>query len=489
MEPNEYLSALRKRWLAIIIVGLLGAGAGIALAVTATPTYKATSKVFVALTRGDTVTELVQGSTYTQNLVESYAQLATMPVVLDPVVAKLALHSSSSNLAKSVSADTPLNTVIIQITAVDKSPAGAARIANAVAAQLAITVQSVSPKNASKAAAVKLRTVAPAQAPTASSTPNVPLLVGTGLALGLALGVVFALARAALDTKIRTIGDVARVTDIAVLGAVGFERGPGKEPFVMQPDSHSPRAEAYRRLRTNLQFLDVARRVHSLVVTSALPTEGKTTTAINLALALAEGSTRVVLVDADFRLPTVAQFCGLEGSAGLTTVLIGQATLDDVLQPWGSPNVDILPAGQVPPNPSQLLASPAMNDVLEQLRERYDIVILDSAPLLPVADTTILARATDGALVVAGCRKVTRPQLAAALGTLDAVGATCLGLVVNQIPRSDTGGYYQYETPSPRAQHPRTRSIAHPLARSPKRAADVESGQVPDPMIASKEPS
>lgn len=451
MEPSEYLSALRKRWLIIVIAGMLGAAAGIALATTTTPTYRATSKVFVSLARGETVSELVQGSTFTQNLVQSYAQLATMPVVLDPVIEKLGLDTTSHALARSVSADTPLNTVIIEISAVSASPESAAEVANTVADQLAVTVQDVSPKGADNSQSVELRTVADAQVPAFPFAPNTRFTAATGLILGLGVGVAFALARSMLDTKVRTAKDVNRVTDAGILGTIGFERRPRDGQFVMRSDTRSPRAESYRRLRTNLQFLDAAGKLRSLVVTSALPGEGKTTTAINLALAMAEGSARVVLIDADLRRPSVAYHCGLEGSVGLTTVLIGQATLDDVVQPWGSENLHVLPAGKVPPNPSQLLGSGAMAELLDQLLERYDTVIFDSAPLLPVADSTILSRVADGALIVAGCRKVHRHQLADALGTLDSVGAVCLGVVVNRIAKRETDGYYGYEPRSPRA--------------------------------------
>jgi polysaccharide biosynthesis transport protein len=444
MDPSDYIQALRKRWAVILVLALLGASAGIAMAATTTPVYRATTKVFVSLEGGQTVQELVQGSTYTQNLVQSYVALTTMPVVLDPVIEELGLDTNARTLARSITAQAPINTVIVEISAADSSPAQAALVADAVAEQLAVAVEDLSSTAAGRSETVSMRTVAPADVPRNPVAPNTRFLVATGLLAGLAIGVVFALARELLDTKIRESKDVARVTDAAVLGSIGARNRARSAAPVMQVEPHSQTAEAYRRLRTNLKFLDFAGQLHSVVVTSPLPGDGKSTTSSNLALALAEGTQRVLLVDADLRRPSVAEYLGIEGSVGLTTVLIGGADLQEVVQPYGDGNLDVLPSGAIPPNPTQLLSSPAMVELLAQMVALYDIVILDSPPLLPVTDSAILARLADGALVVAGARKTRRHQLAEAIGSLNAVGAVCFGVVLNRVARRDSEGYYGY---------------------------------------------
>jgi len=154
-------------------------------------------------------------------------------------------------------------------------------------------------------------------------------------------------------------------------------------------------------------------------------------------------------------------------------VLIGEAKLDDVIQPWGDGNLHVLPAGQIPPNPSELLDSPAMADLLARLGERYDVILLDSPPLLPVTDAAILSRLTDGALVVVGCRTARRAQLADALNAVTAVEARVLGLVLNQVSGVGSGEYYVGDyAPRPSGSHwPRSRRSADPVAGTVKTPA------------------
>jgi polysaccharide biosynthesis transport protein len=172
-----------------------------------------------------------------------------------------------------------------------------------------------------------------------------------------------------------------------------------------------------------------------------VPEEGKTTTAINLAVALAEAGARVILVDADLRRPSIANYMGLEGRVGLTTVLIGRADLDDVVQPWQFSGLHVLPSGQIPPNPSELLGSPSMEKLLSDLAERYDIVLLDSAPLLPVTDAAVLTKLAGGALLVAGADRIHRPQLEQAIASLETAGAHLHGIVLNKTARQEGNSY------------------------------------------------
>src|SRR6478735_3633986 len=381
MEPSDYLVALRKRWWVVALCVLLGGGAGYAMSAREQPMYRATSSAFVSVARGDTVSELVQGSTYTQALVQSYARLAKLPVVLQPVIDELGLDTNPKSLSRSVSADAGLDTVIIQITAVSPSPGQAQAIANEVLDQLANAVSDISPKAEDGSEAVRLTTVAEATLPLAPYSPNTRRTTAAGIVLGLALGIAIAILRELTDTKVRVAKDAQRVTSAPLLGAIGFEPRRRKDKLVMRSDARSGRAESYRRLRANLNYLRVEGQLRSMVVTSAIAGEGKSTTAINLAVAMAEGGSRVLLVDADLRRPSVAEYTGIEGAAGLTSVLLGDATVDDVVQPWALPTLHVMTSGGIPPNPSQLLSSAAMERLLVDLGERYDLVIIDIAPL------------------------------------------------------------------------------------------------------------
>jgi succinoglycan biosynthesis transport protein ExoP len=185
----------------------------------------------------------------------------------------------------------------------------------------------------------------------------------------------------------------------------------------------------------------VANQPKSIVVSSSIPAEGKTTIAINLAVSLADTGARIILVDADLRRPSIAEYVGIEGQVGLTTVLIGRADLKDVVQPFGTSSLDLLPAGQVPPNPSELLGSAAMASLLERLSASYDMVLLDSAPLLPVTDAVVLSRLAGGALLVVGADRTHRPQLQQSLDSLETAGVHLFGLVMNKIARREAAAY------------------------------------------------
>jgi len=268
-----------------------------------------------------------------------------------------------------------------------------------------------------------------------------PFGIVFGILAGLVSGVGLAFARETLDTRVRGVADVQAITEAPVLGVIGAFPG-GTGPLVLQDIPSSAQAEAYRQIRTSLQFLGVNDQARSIVVTSALPAEGKSTVAANLALALAETSTRVLLIDADLRRPNIADLMSLEGAAGLTTVLIGRAEFEDVVQEWGEGSLHVLTSGALPPNPSELLASPTMERLLIELADRYEVVIIDTAPLLPVTDAAILSRAVMGTLVVANARRVRRGQLAEGLGFLDQVEARVLGIVLNEaVKDSERYGY------------------------------------------------
>jgi capsular exopolysaccharide synthesis family protein len=244
-----------------------------------------------------------------------------------------------------------------------------------------------------------------------------------------------------LDTKIRNENDVGLVTGSPVLGVVAYDQEVPSHPVILRDEPQAAPSEAVRRLRTNLQFIDIANRPKSIVISSSIPAEGKTTIAINLAVSLADTGARVILIDADLRRPSIAEYMGIEGQVGLTTVLIGRADVKDVVQPFGTSSLDLLPAGQVPPNPSELLGSAAMASLLERLSASYDMVLLDSPPLLPVTDAVVLSKMAGGAVVIVGADRIHRPQLQQSLDSLDTAGVHLFGLVMNKMARRDAAAY------------------------------------------------
>lgn len=446
MEANDYITVLRKYRTSVLSLILAGVMAALALTLLSVPTYTATTSIFLTVQSANSAGELNQGSTYAENQVRSYAQVVTKPIVLQPVIDKLGLDLTPAKLARLVSATVPLDTAIIEIAVTTDDAERTAEIANAISSQVVETVGELSPSGSGGTKSVQATVISPAAVPTDWTTPKVVQILLLGTLLGLFLGVGQALLRNSLDTRVITEGDIGTVTDRSVIGTIGFDPDAQEHPLIFQADPHSLRAEAYRRLRTNLQFLELGDRRRSFVITSSVEGEGKTTTAINAASTLADAGQSVLLIDADLRRPKVADYLNLEGSVGLTTVIIGRADLADVVQPLGERGLHVLTAGQVPPNPSELLGSDAMRRILQEAVDTYDTVVIDSPPLLPVTDSAILSALTGGALVVVGSGTVTRPQLGGALDSLEAVGGHVLGLVLNKLRTQDAGhyGYHQY---------------------------------------------
>ncbi|WP_382307722.1 polysaccharide biosynthesis tyrosine autokinase [Herbiconiux sp. UC225_62] len=446
MGIRDYIRVFRKGWVFIVALTLLGIGLGAAYSIAQTPKYQATAQVFVSIQSAGSVSELTQGGNYTANQVKSFADVATSPLVLKPVIDELGLDVSVDELSRSVKAEIPVDTVILSITVTNADPELAAKVANSVADNLQAAVGTLVPKTVDGSSPVKMSTTREATVPQAPFTPNVPLNIVMGGAIGLAIGLVLAFLREILDTRIRNEHDVEAILPTAILGGITFDPRTPEHPLVVQDDPRSPRAEAFRTLRTNLQFLDYAGAAKSFVITSSVPGEGKSTTAANLALVTAANGKSVAVIDADLRKPKLAAYLGVEGGAGLTDVLVGRAEPNDVIQRWGASNLYILPAGRIPPNPSELLGSDAMVRLLRTLEHSFDVVFIDAPPILPVTDAAILAKSAGGTLVIVGSGRVHKGQLRGAISALQNVGARVSGVVLTMLPTRgpDSYGYGRY---------------------------------------------
>ncbi|MDH6235795.1 polysaccharide biosynthesis tyrosine autokinase [Cryobacterium sp. CG_9.6] len=447
MELRDYLRILHKSWVLILLIALFVVAVASVYALTQTPKFNATSKVFVSTQSGGTTSELVQGSSFTVQRVKTYSDLVRTPIVLLPVISNLQLGVTSDALASRVTASAPLDTTIIDITVSDTDPVRAAATANSISASLTAVVEDIeTPAQPNAVSPVKLTRAQEATVPSTPVSPNVPLTIILGAALGLALGVAAAVFRETLETRIRNERDVQQITAVPILGGIVFDPKASERPLIVHVDPRSPRAESFRTLRTNLQFLDVGRSDRSFVVTSSVQSEGKSTTGANLAIALADAGARVLLVDADLRRPKIADYMGIEGVVGLTDVLIGRAALRDVLQPWGTGHLFVLPAGHVPPNPSELLGSTRMGLLIAELNSMFDVVLFDTPPLLPVTDAAILAKNVGGVILVVAAGRTHKNQLVGAISALDNVGASISGLVLTMLPAKgpDAYGYGSY---------------------------------------------
>jgi len=449
VELRDYVRILHKNWILLLILLVLGLAGGAGYALMQAPKYNASTQLYVSVrTEGAATGDLVQGTTFARQMVTSYVDVVDTALVLDPVIDELGLDMTVAQLAGRVTATTPLNTVLIDISVTDGDPKQAAELANAIAESFGNVVQGTLEQPASEEASspVTITITEPAVAPTAASSPNVRSLILLGGLLGLALGVGVAMLRTVLDNRIHTLHDLEDITDRPMLGGIAFDPEAQKRPLIVHADPRSPRAESFRTLRTNLQFLDVEGGARTFVISSAGPGEGKSTTAANLAIALAETGARVALIDGDLRLPRVADYMGLEGGVGLTDVLIGRVDVADALQKWGPNELFVLTSGRVPPNPSELLGSAAMSQVLGPLGEYFDYVLIDAPPLLLVTDAAVLGKKTRGVILVAASGKTKKQELTGAVRSLATAGVNLLGTVVTMLPTKgpDSYGYGAY---------------------------------------------
>jgi len=441
MELSDYIRILRKNWLTVLVLTLVGLVVATVFTLTRTPTYESSSTVFVSTQGSTTTAELQQGSSFTQARINTYVGLVGTPAVLDPVIESLGLPTTADALADNVKASATLNSTLITLSVTDTNADRAAAIANGIASSLATVVPELEPAVDGGASPVRLSRVRDAQPALRPASPNVPLNVLVGGLVGLAVGIAAAALRTTLDNRVRTPKDAEQITKTPAIGAIAYDTKAKERPLIVHADPLSPRAESFRALRTNLQFLDMGGR-SSFVITSSIPSEGKSTTTINLAIALADAGKRVALLDTDLRKPKVAEYLSIEGGAGLTDVLIGRAKVNEVMMPWGGRSLYVLPAGKIPPNPSELLGSQQMGILLEMLERDFDVVLCDAPPLLPVTDAAILARATSGALMVVAAGKTTKHQLTGATEALETVGAKLAGFVMSMVPTRGPDSYY-----------------------------------------------
>ena len=448
VQLRDYLALARRNWLVIIACTLIGGSVGAMVALVSPTTYRASTDMWVSVRNTGAASDLAASTNFARQAVTSYVTVIPTAIVLDPVAEELDLPGGATELSQRVSVSSPLNSQVISVSVSDGDPSRAAQTANAIAASFATAVATEleRPVGDATESKVGVEIVAPALVPTEPSSPNLRLDLALGLLLGLAAGVGIAVLRTVLDTRVHTLADVTTAVTAPILGGIPFDADSAKRPLVVQAAPRDPRAEAFRGLRTNLQFLQVQPGTPSFVVTSSAPAEGKSTTAANTALTLAETGARVALIDADLRKPRVAEVFGIEGGVGLSDVLAGRVTLSQAMQPWGAGKLFLLPAGTLPPNPAELLGSRSMWRTLQELRAAFDYIIIDAPPLLAVTDAAVVSRLTTGAILVVAAGSTRRPQLEGAVKALEGVDATLLGVVVTKLPTKgpDSYGYGQY---------------------------------------------
>lgn len=443
MDFKQLLVVLRRRWraAALMLVLALGVAAGISYSIT--PQYQSKATVFLTVDASD-ATDAYAVTYFLNTRAKSYADLAQSSELAERVIEVLDLDMTPAELSSNVSAEALEETSNIIITVTDTDPQRAQTIADVVTSEFQTYTEELETASDGSESQIKANVTNPPEYNPNPVRPNWVLNLLAGGLIGLLLGLALAIARELLDRTVRTAEHIAEVTDAPVLASIGFDNEIRSAPLLTDLGGFAARTEAFRLLRTNLQFIDLDQRARVLVVTSAVPGEGKTMTSTNLAVALAQTGRTVLIIDADLRRPRVASTLGVDPAIGLTTALVGKARIEDAIQVHEPSGLHVLASGAKPPNPTEILQSRVTHDLIRRLRQSYDMIIIDAPPLLPVADASVLATLSDGAILVVRHGQTTRDQVTEAVNRVAQVGGRLSGVVVNMVAKRAIGSYYYY---------------------------------------------
>ncbi|MEA2645333.1 MAG: tyrosine-protein kinase [Chloroflexota bacterium] len=473
MDPRPYLRVVwRWRWLVVLIV-VTCALTSVLVSYQLPKAYATTATGLVSpkqLLPGGTP-DATQAPNIDQ-LVETYVGL----INTDPVRSRLVkdgIPRSTDQLKGAITAARAPSSTLIKITIVDSEPGVAQAIARDIIPAFNASLDDLQTKvgvdSKSRLDALVLWEV-PATAPTTPITPNIPRNVELAVAASLVGAILLAFLIERLDSTVKTEADLREKTGLTVLGSV-IERPAGDlDPdqgieTVVVTHPTDPLAEQYRAIRTNVLFSRVDSELRTLIVTSPSPGEGKTTTASNLAVVLAQAGNNVILVDADFRRPAIHSVFGVNSDVGLGNLILGDKTEDEVLQSTKVPRLRVVCTGVTPANPSELLGSSSMQRALERLNAKADVVILDTPPVTAVTDATVLSALVDGVVVVVERGGTSFASLTRSIETMQGVGARIIGLVLNKA-RAEAGvGYYYYYGPHPSGRKGQRRKTPKPEAQ------------------------
>ena len=475
MEVREHLSILRRAILVLIFLPVIAAGAAYGVSLQLPKVYESRISVLV---RQSTVFGTAEAGLVTDQT------LLTRPRLLQQVISDLGLNTTPAALAGQISSQIEPGTTILDIIVHAGDPKQAQDIATTLEKDFVVAVDELngpaptpapgSNPNTPQVPVTKYVVLSPASLSDAPISPNPrgnALLAGFG---GLLVAVAIAYLLDSLDQSVKDVDKLNDRTGLLLIGqvpAVGGKRQKMGEIMVLgRKDQFSSAAEAYRSIRTNLLFSALGRELKSIVVTSAVKGEGKSRTAANLATVLALAGHRTVLVDVDFRRPSVHRLFGIVRNVGLSDLVLQNASAPHAVVAVDEvPNLWVCPCGTPPPNPSEFLGSPEVKDVLSRLKSEYDYMVIDTPPVTLVSDSLVVASEADGTLIIAAYGSTTYPQVVAARTALERVQANVLGVVLNKIPGSVEGYYYYRTEPAIASNGKRRRTQSGTREEAPER--------------------
>lgn len=440
LQLSDYLRILRRHAVLIVLAIGLGAGGAVLATTAQDEVYRTSTQLIVSVAGTDTDGRPISRRPVAIQAASALSELASTPPAVSAAQQAAGVADGRRFRVEAFADDA---TPFVNIVVTGDDPAVIASVANGFTDTLPRVAAELDQVNSGDRVELETLSPAPVNGVPVSPRPRRNLLIGC--VLGLVVGLSGAFGKSAVDRQLRDSGDIEETTGLPVLGAVPVELDGERLPALSHPGSL--RSEAYRLVRTNVGFTDVPDLPRTLLVTSAAPGEGKTSLAVNLAVSCAQSGESVVVVDADLRKPRVAFHFSLDGNPGLSDLLASPgAAIGPYLQPSADGLLAVLPAGRIPPNPSELLGSEPMRRLLEQLGQQFDRVIVDAPPVLPVADGVKLASLVSGVLLVARIGQTTKDELVTASDRLAKASARLLGVVANGVrpSRDHAYGYGSY---------------------------------------------
>ncbi|MBE0449167.1 MAG: polysaccharide biosynthesis tyrosine autokinase, partial [Actinobacteria bacterium] len=440
IELLEYVRIIAKRK-SLILAGILICLV-LAMVVTfkVTPVYEASAKLLVSqrqvVSADQSLGESYQAVLMSEKLAKTFSEMLEGRVAAEAVIKKLDLPITTVALVKRIEAEPIRETQLIKLSIKDTDPKRARLIANTLGEVFSKMVKDIEP--ASPKPSTYVQVVEPAVEPVDPISPKLVLNAIIALLVGLILSIGLAFLLERLDTSVKSADEVEKLTGMVSLGSIPLTNN--KRAVIDNGNNHAV-SEAYRSLRTNIQYLNFDNLVKVIVLTSPGLKEGKTTLSANLALILAKAGHGVLVIDCDLRRSRIHEVFGLPNDAGLASVLSGRSDIANTIRKGSVNGLNILTSGIAPPNPAELLGSKHMEEILKSAKEKFDYVILDSPPVLAVTDAAVLASKADGVLLASTFGRTNKQALAASQAALEKIGVRVLGFVINGIK---PGGSYNY---------------------------------------------
>ena len=449
LDIKEFYRLILRNLRIILSTTLVGLFVATCFTIFIPKSYSASAELFVSIPLATVeINSLAIGGNFTEQRVKTYARVVNGPDTLIPVIEELGLKEEWYELAKRVKASAPLDTSLIVLTVRDEDRVRSADIANAIGKQFEKTAGKLELEDSTGKSPVKVTLAKYATTPKSPANPKPALNLLLGLILGFGLGISIGIVRQLFDDSVK---NEDQLEGLVLLGAIGFDPEAIEKPLISSIDTFHTRSESFRQLRTNIEKARASDQVRAIAVTSALPGEGKTSTVLNLGIALVQANFKVICIEADMRRPTFHKFLTFtEKSSNLSAILeqnevinIRDLKSNAILQDENS-GLQILPAGRKTKNPAELFSSPNFSSLLSLLKREYDYILVDTPPVLPVTDSGLIASVCDTSLLVVKAGRTKSQQYKGAMDNLLKVKADIAGVAINMIPLDRNGQAYGY---------------------------------------------